>query len=320
MSGPSRAKRAAVAAVVVATAGAAAFWLLTAPRPLAPSAIPAHTPDLANGELLFHAGSCISCHRPAKGTPGADPALPSGGAPFKTPVGTFYPQNLTPDDATGLGRWRPVDFVNAMTRGLSPSGRHYFPAFPYPSYRNVRTTDLLDLFGYLRSLPKVVSPERPPDVPFARVARRGVGLWDLLALRGPRFSPDPARDASWNRGAYLVAGIGHCGECHTPRNLLMVPERSRWLAGGPHPSGEGEVPSLRGLVARKRYKDAADLTLALQNGETFGYDRLSSGGMGEIQENLSLLPDADVRAIADYLVSLPQAPVDGAGAAPRPSR
>lgn len=304
LKSPSRSKKAAITVAVLGAAGVAAFWLLTVPRPLDPSRVPARVPDLANGQVLYHAGSCLSCHRPPKGQAGADAALPSGGAPFPTPIGTFFPQNLTPDAETGVGRWQPVDFVNAMTRGLSPSGRHYFPAFPYTSFRNVGVDDLLDLFGYLRSLPPVRSPERRPDLPFEAFARRGVGLWNLVALRGPLVAPEATHDPSWNRGAYLVTGIGHCGECHTPRGRLMTLDRSRWQAGGPHPSDEGQVPSLRKLVERGRYKDAADLTLALQNGETFGYDGLSSGGMGEVQANLALLPDADVRAIADYLVSL----------------
>ena len=304
MSFRSRPKKVAAAGVALAAAGAVAFWALTVPRPLEPSRVPSREPDLANGARLFHAGSCLSCHRPPKAEAGADPELPSGGSPFPTPAGTFYPQNLTPDAETGLGRWTPADFVNAMTRGLSPSGRHYFPAFPYTSYRHVRLDDLLDLFGYLRSLPAVHSPGRRPELPLEPLVRRGVGLWNLLALRGPVFAPEPSRGPSWNRGGYLVEGIGHCGECHTPRDRLMRPDPSRAMAGGPHPAGEGQVPGLRSLVERGRYEDAADLTLALQNGETLGYDRLSSGGMGEIQENLSRLPDEDVRAIAEYLVSL----------------
>lgn len=297
-------RKLAAAGAGLAGAAAAAFWLLTVPRPLDPSGVPARVPDLENGRRLYHAGSCLPCHRPPKGLAGADPELPSGGAPFPTPVGVFYPQNLTPDAETGLGRFTPADFVNAMTRGLSPSGRHYFPAFPYASYRHVRVEDLLDLFGYLRSLPPVRSPERGADLPLEPLARRGVGLWNRLALSGPLFTAEPARGASWNRGAYLVAGIGHCGECHTPRDRAMRPDRARELAGGPHPAGEGEVPGLRGLVARGRYADAADLALALSNGETLGYDGLSSGGMGAIQENLALLPEEDVLAIAEYLVSL----------------
>lgn len=283
---------------------AAAFFVLTRPAPLPESAIPAHRPDVANGRTLFHAGSCLYCHKAPPGTPAAEAGLPAGGAPFKTPVGTFYPGNLTPDAETGIGRWSERDFANAVTRGISPDGRHYFPAFPYPSYAAMRIEDVLDLRAYLMSLPAVRSPGREPGIPMLAVARRGVGLWKRLGLREAPFAPDSARGASWNRGAYLVQAPGHCGECHTPRNRLMVPDRGRFLAGGPHPAGEGKVPSLRGLVRRGRYKDAADLALALQYGEALGYDKLSSGGMGAIQTNLARLPEKELQAIAEYVVSL----------------
>jgi mono/diheme cytochrome c family protein len=285
-------------------AGAAAFLLLTRPRPLDATALPDHTPDPARGEVLFHAGSCGSCHKAADGAPGADEGLPTGSAALATPVGTFYPGNLTPDPETGIGRWSDLDFVNAMTRGLSPAGEHYFPAFPYPAYAAMPVEDVLDLHAYLMNLPPVSSPPREPEMPMTAVARRGVGLWKRRALgRGP-FEPDPGRSDSWNRGAYLTTGPGHCGECHTPRNWMMIPDAGRHLAGGPHPAGEGDVPSLRSLVARERYKDVGDLTLALQYGETFGYDKLSSGGMADIQTNLALLPESDVQAISEYLLSL----------------
>jgi mono/diheme cytochrome c family protein len=284
--------------------GAAAFVVLTRPQPLDVTALPDHPPDPARGEVLFHAGSCGSCHKAADGAPGADEGLPTGSAPLATPVGTFYPGNLTPDPETGIGRWSELDFVNAMTRGLSPDGEHYFPAFPYPSYATMPVEDVLDLHAYLVNLPAVSSPGREPEVPMTAVARRGVGLWKRLALGSGPFEPDPARSDSWNRGAYLANGPGHCGECHTPRNWMMIPDQSRHMAGGPHPAGEGDVPSLRGLVARERYKDVGDLTLALQYGETFGYDKLSSGGMADIQTNLALLPESDVQAISEYLLSL----------------
>ncbi len=296
-------KAAAATGGLLLAAGVVAAWILSAPSP-GVTAVPEGKADLANGETLYHAGSCLACHRPADGAAMTEPALPSGGAPFKTPVGTFFPQNLTPDPETGIGRWSAADFVNAMTRGLSPAGTHYFPAFPYTSYRFVRTEDLLDLRGYLRSLPPVRSAARKADVPLLGIARRGVGLWKRLALREGGFRPDPARGPAWNRGAYLVNGPGHCAECHTPRNLLMVMQPARGFAGAKHPAGEGQVPSLRGLVARGKYKDVADLALALQNGETFGYEHLSSGGMAAIQTNLGLLPESDAGAIAEYLASL----------------
>jgi len=299
-----RGRPAAVTAALLGAAFAAAFWLLTRPTPLPGAAIPAHEVDLRNGETLYHAGSCLACHKAPAGAPGADRGLPAGGTPFPTPVGTFHPQNLTPDDDTGIGRWSEIDFVNAMRLGISPRGTHYFPAFPYASYRSMTMADLLDLRAYLMSLPAVRSQAPEAGVPMAALARRGVGLWKQVAFRRPTFSPEPGHTPSWTRGAYLVNAPGHCGECHTPRDWLMVADESRHLAGGPHPGGEGKVPSLRGLLARKKYKDVDDLVLALQNGETFGYEDLSSGGMAAIQENLARLPETDVRAIAEYVLSL----------------
>jgi mono/diheme cytochrome c family protein len=119
------------------------------------------------------------------------------------------------------------------------------------------------------------------------------------------FHPDPEQSDAWNRGAYLVNGPGHCGECHTPRSALMIPDEDRAFAGGLHPRGDkGKVPGLLGLEDRGRYTDISDLTLALQFGETFGYDKLSSGGMADVQMNLAMLPEDDLRAIAEYLLSL----------------
>ena len=292
------------ALATLAVAGAAAFMLLTRPDPLPAAAVPAHRVDLRNGETLYHAGSCAACHKAPDGGPGADRSLPAGGTPFPTPIGTFYPQNLTPDDETGLGRWSEVDFVNAMWLGISPRGTHYFPAFPYASYRSMTMADILDLRAYLMSLPAVKSPAREAEVPVIALARRGVGLWKRVAFRQPSFSPDPGRTPSWTRGAYLANAPGHCGECHTPKDWRMVADEGRHMAGGPHPGGEGKVPSLRGLLARKKYKDVDDLVLALQNGETLGYEDLSSGGMAAIQESLARLPESDVRAISEYLLSL----------------
>ena len=304
MSRSSRSRRAA-AAVAFLAAGAAAFWFLSAPWPLPPAAVPTHPADLRNGEAMYHAGSCLACHKAEAGAPGADRLLPAGGTPFPTPIGVFHPQNLTPDAATGLGAWSEVDFVNAMRLGISPSGTHYFPAFPYASYRSMTMADLLDLRAYLMSLPAVESPSREAEVPLLPLARRGVGLWKRIAFRQPSFSPEPRHGPAWRRGAYLANAPGHCGECHTPKDWLMVADPSRHMAGGPHPGGEGKVPSLRGLLAREKYEDVDDLVLALQNGETLGYEDLSSGGMAAIQENLARLPEEDVRAIAEYLLSLP---------------
>jgi mono/diheme cytochrome c family protein len=154
------------------------------------------------------------------------------------------------------------------------------------------------------SLEPVSAVHPPHAIPQLGLARRGVGLWKRIALARPPFDAGSDGSASWKRGAYLVNAPGHCGECHTPRNWLMIEDLTRHMAGGRHPAGEGKVPSLRGLVARRRYADAADLALALQHGETLGYDKLSSGGMGAIQANLARLPESDLLSIAQYLVTL----------------
>lgn len=282
----------------------AAFWLLSAPRPLVAADLPQHAPDLANGEILYNAGGCRSCHRAAAELKDVDPSLPAGGTPLKTPIGVLYAPNLTPDPATGLGNWTDFEFVNAVQRGISPSGRHYIPAFPYTSYAAMRTEDVLDIRAYLASLPAVNAPAREDGLPLAVLLRRGIGLWKWIGLDTTRWQPDPAQPDSWNRGAYLVNGPGHCAECHTPRNIAMARDDARAFMGGPHPEGDGRVPNLRGLIERGRYKDAKDIASALQFGEMLGYDKVSSGGMGQVQQNIAKLPEPDILAIGEYLASL----------------
>ena len=292
------------AAALLCAVGGAAFIYLTEPAPLAASDLPSHTVNLERGKLLYIIGGCISCHKPSPDAADQDAELPSGGKSLPTPIGALYPPNITPDPATGIGKWTKLDFVNAVYRGISPRGQHYIPAFPYTSYHRMPLTDVLDLQAFAATLPPVVSPNRSQDIPFMTLLRRGVGLWKRWALRNPPFAPDPARSVTWNLGAYLVNAPGHCGECHTPRNVLMIADDSRHLAGGPHPEGKGKVPSLRNLIGRGRYADADELTSAMRFGEMMGFDRLSSGGMGDVQANLAKLPEEHVRAMAEYLVSL----------------
>ncbi len=267
-------------------------------QPLPESAVPTgYAPDPQNGRNMYFAGGCISCHRGV----GPHVELPAGGRKLKIPGGEILVPNITPDEETGIGRWRPIDFVNAMRRGLAPDGTHLIPAFPYTSYAWMKTGDILDLFAYLKTL-KPVRNETPLDS--HRLDRFALAFWKWLALPHRPFRPVPGKSEAWNRGAYLVVGPGHCGECHTPRNAIFLPDRRRWLAGAPHLSEKGSVPSLRGLKKRGRYKDVNDLFSALTHGEALGYEDISSGGMGEVQSNISKLPDADIRAIATYLMSL----------------
>lgn len=298
-----RAGRFALAALAVALVAAGALAVLFAADREDVPVLPAHQPDIDNGRTMFLAGGCLSCHAPAEGS-GIDPSLPAGGAPLATPLGAVYSPNITPDRATGLGGWTAAQFVLAMRAGVSPRRGHLLPAFPYPSYRHMTDGDLLDLWAYLGTLDAVAAAPAGRDAVLLRLGRPFVGVWKQLALGSPAVAADPARGEAWNRGAYLVQGPGHCGECHTPRDLLLAMDETRFLAGGPHPEGKGRVPSLRGLVARGRYKDAGDLVSALRFGEMLGYENMSSGGMGKVQDNLGRMPEEDVRAIAAFLVTL----------------
>ena len=288
---------------MLAVLGLAAFWGVTKPRPLDAASIPQHTADIANGEKLFHASGCHSCHLPSKDS-GLDAASVAGGAPLHTPVGTLYPPNITPDPETGIGKWTDAEFVNAMQKGIGKDGGHLIPAFPYTSYTHMKIEDVLDIKGHLMSLAPIKNAVPAHDVLGLPIVRFGLGGWKFIGLDETKTVADAAQSESWNRGKYLVDGPGHCNECHTPRTLFMTSDTSKYLAGGPHPEGDGMVPSLRDLVGRKKYKDAADLTSALQFGEMMGYSKLSSGGMGKVQTNMSKLPEADVKAIAEYITSL----------------
>jgi mono/diheme cytochrome c family protein len=264
--------------------------------------LPAHPVSIANGELLYHIGGCISCHRPAEDS-GADMSLPSGGAPLVTPIGTLYPPNITPDKATGIGNWTEANFIDAVQHGVSPAGTHYIPAFPYISYGRMKAEDVLDIRAYLMTLSPVTAARKEDDIPFPWFLRRGIGLWKKLAVLPP-VEADAGQSASWNRGAYLVNGPGHCAECHTPRNAMMVMDQTHAFAGGPHPEGKGQVPNLRDLLGRKKYKDVDELASALKEGEEGFYEGLAKGGMGAVQQNIAKLPDADIHAIVEYLGSL----------------
>ncbi len=292
-------KRKLGALALLAVSGLLVFWVASAPHPFVAADIPPHTANLENGKLFYNIGGCISCHASE-----ADAAVPAGGKPFATPIGVLYPPNLTSDPKTGLGKWSNLDFVNAMQKGLHPDGAHLIPAFPYTSYANMNVDDVLDIKAYLDALPPVKNASKQHDVMALPIIRRGLGLWKWIGLNHAKFMADSKQSTSWNRGAYLVNGPGHCSECHTPRTIFMSSNTAKLFQGGPHPEGKGKVPSLRDLSGRGRYKDAKDLVLAFQNGEELGYDKMSSGGMGEVRKNISKLSESDIAAIAEYVMSL----------------
>jgi mono/diheme cytochrome c family protein len=266
------------------------------------SALAPHTPNLDNGKTMFLIGGCASCHA----TPGQDDKTKlGGGVGLKSPFGTFYTPNISPDPNHGIGKWTEADFVTAMVKGTSPDGRHYFPAFPYTSYQRIGTGDLRDLFAYLKTLPAVQDKSKPHDVPFPFNIRRILGGWKFLFLDGKPFEGDPTKDAAWNRGAYLVNGPGHCAECHSPRNILGGIIASQRFAGGPAPDGDGFVPNITQKGLSMSHEQVVKL---LETGETPDGDTVG-GEMGKVVANTAKLSPEDRAAIATYIKSLP--PVDG---------
>jgi mono/diheme cytochrome c family protein len=224
---------------------------------------------------------------------------------LKSPFGTFYTPNISPDPSQGIGKWAEADFVTAMIKGTSPDGRHYFPAFPYTSYQRIGTGDLRDLFAYLKTLPAVQDKSKPHDVPFPFNIRRTLGGWKFLFLDGKPFEGDPTKDAVWNRGAYLVNGPGHCAECHSPRNVLGGIIASQRFAGGPAPDGDGFVPNITQKGLSMSHDQVVKL---LETGETPDGDTVG-GEMGKVVANTAKLSAEDRAAIATYIKSLP--PIDG---------
>ena len=257
---------------------------------------------VARGKYLTFAGGCISCHtdRKAKGP------LLAGGAALKTPFGVFYAPNITPHPEHGIGRWSDRDFIRALRDGIRPDGAHYFPVFPYTSYTNVTDRDLLDLKAYLFSLKSVDRPNRPHEIDFPFGWRFLQTFWKWLNFdRGPE-RPDPNRSASWNRGAYLVNALGHCGECHTPRAAHGGLERHMWMAGtadGP----EGElVPNITpdnetGIGGWS----PDDIASYLQTGLDPEGDFAGSLMADVIEDNTGNLTEKDIAAVVEYLKSLP---------------
>ena len=205
-----------------------------------------------------------------------------------------------------------IPLVTALTRGISPEGTHYFPAFPYTSYAHARPGDIADLFAYLKTLLPVSGKVRDHDVPFPFNIRRNIGIWKLLFMDDKPFKPDAARSASWNRGAYLVGALGHCAECHSPRNFLGGIIASQRFAGGPNLEGEGFVPN----ITPKGIGDWSEKDIAyfLETGDMPDGDS-AGGSMVRVIRNTSQLSPEDRAAIANYLKSLP--PVDGP---PRPKK
>lgn len=273
------------------------FWWITEPPALNSAALPGHETDMANGERVFHAGSCASCH-------GENLA---GGLEIHSDFGTFVVPNISPDSASGIGDWTDLDFANAMMLGVSPDGSHYYPAFPYTSYTRMKIQDVLDLKAYLDTFDSVSSDPGRHDIGFPWNLRRGIGLWKLRYLSQAPVVPVSQGNSAAERGRYLVEGAGHCSECHTPRDVFGGLKKDLWLSGGPNPDGEGKVPNITPAEDGLSSWSEADIAYYLESGFMPDFDTVG-GSMVEVQENMALLPDSDRKAIAAYLKSVPARP------------
>ena len=287
------------AGVIVVCLGSAIGWGVTRPAPMPTSIAPEHQASAAAGEIIFLAAGCSSCHA-APGAKGEDKLVLTGGAAFPSDFGTFYAPNISPDPVHGIGGWTLEEFAHAVRNGVSPQGQHYYPAFPYAAYSHVTDADIADLFAYIRALPESDVPDQAHKVGFPFSIRRGLGVWKILFTQSDYVVTADLSEEQ-QRGRYLAEGLGHCAECHTPRNALGGLDRTRWMGGAPNPSGKGRIPNITpGALDWSQ----ADLKVYFSSGLTPEYD--SAGGeMAVVIENLSQLPEPDLAALAAYIKVLP---------------
>lgn len=273
------------------------------------------SPAVAPGRYLAAAGDCISCHTRPGGAPFA------GGLAFETPFGTIYSSNITPDAQTGIGRWSAGDLRRAMHEGIARDGSHLFPAFPYTSFTRVSDADIAAIYAYLRTVPAV--RYTPPRNGMLFSMRWPMALWKSLHFEPGRFATDAAKPPEWNRGAYLVEGLGHCGACHTPRNWLYAEQAARAFQGG----------ALQAPVSKDKQRrwSAIDLTSSPQGLGPWSIADLTqyfqtgvsprAGAFGPMNEvivnSLRLLAPEDLRAMAVYLKGLPGRAYEGEAVSPQ---
>lgn len=290
---------------IVGGIGVGAAVLLLAVGAFGPGAARAQSEGTASrGAALFAAGGCDNCHTDTKNK---GPAL-GGGGPIKTPFGVFYGPNISSDPEHGIGKWSDADFIRALREGVSPTGTHYYPAFPYTSFTNLTDADMLAIKAHIMSLPPAKTPSKPHELDFPFNIRLGMMAWKWLFLDQGPMAPEPSRSAEWNRGRYLAEALVHCGECHTPRNSLGALDRSRWMAG----TAKGEGPEGLAVPNITPYPEdgigkwtVEDIAESLGSGMLPDGDFFGSLMAEVVADGTDKLTDADRRAIAVYLKSLP---------------
>lgn len=285
--------------VLLAVIGAAGLWWMARPKALAATEVAGLTGDAARGETVFWAAGCASCHM-APGARGEAQLVLTGGQRFASDFGTFVAPNISQDPTHGIGGWSLLDLANALKRGVSPEGEHYYPSLPYASYAKMRLQDVADLHAFLQTLPADATPSAPHELAFPFSRREAVGLWKILYLRGGwalAGNVTPTVD----RGRYIAEALAHCGECHTPRTALGGMDTGRWLAGAPDPAGQGRIPNITPAALGWT---AGDIVQYLTTGFTPEYDSVG-GHMAHVVANMARLPESDRQAVAEYLLAVP---------------
>lgn len=260
--------------------------------------------DLAaieRGKYIFAAAGGCGCHTDLENK---GPFM-AGGRPIQTPFGKVYSTNITPDLKTGIGRWSTEQFIRAMTKGVGPRGQHYFPVFPYTSFTKMTRRDLVDLQAYLMSIPAIKNKTRPPEIKPPFSWRWGVAMWKWLYFTPGTFRPDASRSSEWNRGAYLAIALAHCGECHTPRNVMGGLKTGMYYAGTVAGPGGELAPNITpDETTGIGDWSIEDVVWFLQTGLKPNGDDVQ-GSMSElIEQGYAKVSEADLRAIAVYLRSL----------------
>lgn len=279
-----------------------ALWWFSRPNPLSESQMAGLTGGPLRGEMVFHATGCASCHM-AEGAKGADQRVLKGGQRFVTQFGTFVAPNISNDPVHGIGAWTTTELASALMRGVGRGGEHLYPALPYASYNKMTLQDVADLRAFLATLPADPTPSQPHELGFPFNIRASLGVWKLLNVSTAWAIADPLTPQE-TRGRYLVEAQAHCGECHTPRNLMGGMERGRWLAGAPNPDGKGRTPN---ITPGKLTWTPDEIIEYLTSGFTPEFDSVG-GHMAHVVDNMARLPEADRRSIAAYLQKVPPQP------------
>jgi mono/diheme cytochrome c family protein len=291
----------AVGAIVAAGVLAWLEW----PAPLAevPDGVTSAASGMADrGAYLVRAAACLPCHWDKKN--GGQRF--AGGREFATPFGTFYSPNITPDGETGIGKWSDAQFVRALQHGVGRDGEQLYPVFPYTSYRFMKVEDALAIKAYLMTQNAVHRPDKRHALSFPYSWRALVKIWKAQNGIAPQtLADDPAHDASWNRGRYIVTALGHCAECHSPRDAQGVAIASAWLEGNPTGPDGWKVPALAGAKAKGFAGwSREEIASYLQTGAKPDFDSAQGPMVEVITEGTKYLTSEDRLAIADYLKSL----------------